>query len=90
MKYSFELTPGFKKDYKLVKKQNKDIDKLMSIISRLIEGEKLEKQYHDHKLTGKFKNYRECHIGPDWLLVYRIVEDKLVLVRTGSHSELFK
>ena len=90
MKYSLHFTAGFKKDYKLVKKQNKDIVKLENIISQLAEGEKLKKQYHNHKLTGKYKSYRECHIEPDWLLIYQIAEDKLVLVRTGSHSELFK
>jgi len=72
-----------------MKRQNKDISKLTNIISQLAEGEKLEEQ-HDHKLKGKYNDCCECHIEPDWLLVYRIEGDRLDLVRTGSHSELFR
>jgi len=90
VKYSLHFTAGFKKDYKLAKKQNKDIPKFQNIITQLAEGKKLDKQYRDHKLTGKYNNYRECHIEPDWLLIYKTDKDKIILVRTGSHSELFK
>ncbi len=90
MKYSLNITHSFKKDYKLVKKQNIDTGKLWEIIDRLTEGERLEQQYHDHKLTGKYRDCRECHIEPDWLLIYRVKGNDIVLVRTGSHSELFR
>lgn len=62
------------------------------MVERLANGETLEPKYRDHDLTGNYKGCRECHIAPDWLLVYEVVEDVLVLMlyRTGSHSELFR
>jgi len=90
LKYSINRTHSFKKDFKLIKRQNKDISKLTNIISRLAEGVKLEEQHHDHKLKGKYNDCYECHIEPDWLLVYRIEGDRLDLIRTGSHSDLFR
>lgn len=91
MKYQIKFTSQFKKDFKLVKKQNKNVEKLYSVIEKLAEGKKLEEKFRDHSLTGNYKGCRECHIEPDWLLIYEIVDDVLVLVlsRTGSHSELF-
>ena len=91
MKYPIKFTSQFKKDFKLVKKQNKNVEKLYSVIEKLAEGKKLEEKFRDHSLTGNYKGCRECHIEPDWLLIYEIVDDVLVLVlsRTGSHSELF-
>jgi mRNA interferase YafQ len=91
MKYQIKFTSQFKKDSKLVKKQNKNVEKLYSVIEKLAEGKKLEEKFRDHSLTGNYKGCRECHIEPDWLLIYEIVDDVLVLVlsRTGSHSELF-
>ena len=91
MKFQIKFTSQFKKDFKLVKKQNKNVEKLYSVIEKLAEGKKLEEKFRDHSLTGNYKGCRECHIEPDWLLIYEIVDDVLVLVlsRTGSHSELF-
>ena len=64
---------------------------LKSVVKKLADGEKLDEKHRDHALTGNWKNYRECHIQPDWLLVYRYEKDILILTlaRTGSHSELF-
>ena len=80
------------KDIKLAKKQGKDIDKLFYVIGVLANGETLDEKYRDHDLSGNFKGCRECHIEPDWLLIYEIDNNVLVLVlnRVGSHSELFK
>lgn len=92
MKYEVKFTTQFKKDLKLAKKQNKDIEKLFKVIELLANGEKLDFKYKDHDLSGNYKGTRECHIEPDWLLVYEYQNDVLVLMlyRLGSHSELFK
>ena len=91
MKYEVKFTSQFKKDLKLAKKQGKDSEKLFDVIERLACGEKLDSKYRDHDLTGNYKGCRECHIEPDWLLIYEVVDDILVLMlyRTGSHSNLF-
>lgn len=91
MKYSIEFTTRFKKDLKLAKKQNKNLDKMFEVIEILANGGKLDAKYQDHDLSGNFKGTRECHIEPDWLLIYEIKEDILVLMlsRTGTHSDLF-
>ena len=91
MKYEIKFTNQFKKDLKQSKKQGKDTEKLFAIIEKLAMGEHLEAKYRDHTLSGNYKGCRECHIEPDWLLIYEIVNSTLVLVlfRTGSHSELF-
>lgn len=85
------FTAKFKKDYKRIKKQGKDIAKLESTLETLVYGESLPEAMRDHSLGGMYRGHRECHIEPDWLLIYRIDEEGLVLVatRTGSHSELF-
>jgi len=80
----------FKRDYKKIKKQGKDINKLNNVIKIIIEGRKLDLKYRDHLLIGPFKSRRECHLEPDWLLIYRIEKDELILERTGSHTELFE
>ena len=92
MKYDIEFTGSFKKDIKRAKKQNKDLDKLFEVIEIIANGEKLEKKYKDHTLKGKYEGSRECHVEPDWLLIYEICDDVLVLMlyRVGSHSDLFK
>lgn len=92
MKYTIKFTTQFKRDLKLAKKQNKNIDKLFEIIEILADGNQLPAKYRDHELTGNYKYTRECHIEPDWLLIYEIREDILVLMlnRAGSHSELFQ
>ena len=92
MKYEIKYTGQFKKDLKLARKQGKDEEKLFEIIEQLAMGEELDPRYRDHALTGNYKGCRECHIEPDWLLIYEIFNDVLLLVlnRIGSHSELFK
>lgn len=92
MKYKIKYTRQFKKDLKLAKKQGKDIEKLFDIIEKLANDEILEEKYRDHLLSGNFKGTRECHIEPDFLLIYEKFEDILVLslVRIGLHSDLFK
>ncbi len=92
MKYVIRYTNQFKKDLKLSQKQGKDVDKLFAVVEKLANGEPLDDKYRDHTLTGDYKGCRECHIEPDWLLVYEIFDDMLVLLlnRVGSHSELFK
>lgn len=92
MKYDIQFTTQFKKDLKLAKKQNKDLDKLFSVIEVLARGETLLPQYRDHDLSGNYKGTRECHVEPDWLLIYEIQDNVLVLMlyRLGTHSELFK
>ena len=81
-----------KKEMKILKKQGKNIEKLYEIINILAYGEELDAKYRDHNLIGNYKGYRECHIEPDWLLIYKVMENILILTlsRTGSHSELFK
>ena len=84
-------TTQFKKDYKLALKRHLDVDLLDNIIRTLSRGEPLPEKNRDHALTGDWIGHRECHIQPDWLLIYRIEDDVLVLTltRTGSHSDLF-
>jgi len=92
MKYEIKFTAQFKKDLKLAKKQGKDVEKLFEVVEKLACGEKLDPKYKDHELTGNFRGCRECHIDPDWLLIYEVIGDVLVLMlyRLGSHSELFR
>jgi mRNA interferase YafQ len=80
----------FKKDVKRLKMRHKDFAKLKTIIQLLVAGEKLLPQHRDHKLKGLLKDCRECHIDPDWLLIYRIEGSELCLVRTGSNADLFE
>ena len=91
MKYDVQFTNQFKKDLKLAKKQHKNLDKLFEVINILADGGTLDIKYRDHDLTDKYKGARECHIEPDWLLVYEIQGDVLVLMlyRLGTPSELF-
>lgn len=90
MKRDIVWTTKFKKDYKLAIKRHMDIGLLDDIIRALSRGEKLPEKNKDHELTGDWVGHRECHIQPDWLLIYRIEDDVLVLTlaRTGSHSDL--
>ena len=84
-------TNQFKKDYKLAMKRRLEIDLLDDIIRKLAGGEQLSEKNKDHALTGTWIGHRECHSQPNWLLIYRIENDLLVLTlaRTGSHSDLF-
>ena len=89
MKYSIFRTSSFKKGFK--KLNTKEQDAVLSVISRLADGEMLEQKYRDHALIGNFVGCRECHVKPDLLLVYKITEDvlELALIEVGSHAELF-
>ena len=81
----------FKKDLKLAAKRGFDIKLLREVVIKLASREKLDEKYRDHLLSGGYRGFRECHIEPDWLLVYRVNEDELelFLFRTGTHSDLF-
>ena len=93
VKYKIKYTSDFKKNYKKIKKQGKDVEKLKYVIDRLANGLELEETYKNHILNDSkyYKNCGECHVEPGWLLVYKYMYDELilVLVATGSHSELF-
>lgn len=84
-------TTAFKKDYKLAMKRHMDIELLDNVIRTLSRGEPLPAKNKDHALTGDWAGHRECHVLPDWLLIYRVEDNVLVLTlaRTGSHSDLF-
>ncbi len=82
-------TTQFRKDFKKIKKQQKKLSKLTDVIEKLLSHQKLEQKYKDHPLGGKLNNHRDCHIEPDWILIYRVTDDLLILERTGSHSDLF-
>ncbi len=81
----------FKKDFKRIKKRGYDISRLEKIVELLANEVPLPEQFKDHNLSGNYNGFRECHIAPDWLLVYQVNDNELVLVlsRTGSHSDLF-
>ena len=88
---SLKTTTRFRKDYKRLKKQGKDMKLLQYVIDELLAERVLDKKYKDHALVGEYVGFRECHILPDWLLIYEINHGQLVLTltRTGSHSDLF-
>lgn len=93
-KYLVKWTSKFKKDYKLAQKRGRDIGLLKKVVHLIALGDQQQKlidEYDDHALTGNWKDHRELHLEPDWLLVYHIDEDVLVLslVRSGTHSDLF-
>lgn len=85
-----DRTSTFKKDYKRMMKRGKDNAKIKNIICTLAAQKTLDAQHHDHELTSNWKGWRECHIESDWLLIYQLSKDVLLLGRTGSHSDLFK
>ena len=91
MKYQIEMSSKFKKDYKQILKRGYNVDLLKEVIKLLSFDTTLPEKYKDHILKGNYQGYRECHITPDWLLIYKIEDDILVLAltRTGSHSDLF-
>ena len=90
--YEVRFTTAFKKSYKLMKKRGLDVSLLDDVVDKLRQGEQLDARYRDHGLTGNFTGFRECHIQPDWLLIYLIENDilTLTLVDTGAHSDIFK
>lgn len=89
-KYQIEQTSIFRKDLKKAKKRGLDLSLLDEVVTAIQNGETLPEKNKDHALTGNWIGHRECHIQPDWLLVYRILDDTLILslVRTGTHSDL--
>jgi len=91
MKYLIEKKKEFRKGLKRCRKRGKNIELLDNVIFQLANGLQLEPKYDDHKLHGKYSDHRECHIEPDWLLIYKIEDDKLILTltNTGTHSDLF-
>ena len=86
-----EFTNKMKRDVKLMKKRGKDISKLTTTLNLLASQRTMPEQYQDHQLTGDLKDFRECHIEPNWLLIYQILKNKLILSAsgTGTHSDLF-
>lgn len=93
-KYAIRTSNKFDKQLRKMAKQGKDISRIIDVINSLANGEKLNKKYYDHILIDNkyFSNCRECHIGPDWILIYKYSHNELVLylISTGSHSDLFK
>lgn len=89
--YNLRFTNKIQRNIKLMKKRGKDLDKLKVVLKLLQQGTELPAKYKDHALTGNYTGCRECHIEPDWLLVYEILNNELVilLLTTGSHSDLF-
>ena len=90
-KYKIKWTSRYKKDIKLAKKRNYNIEELEQVVFKLANGQPLEEKYCDHALEGNWKDHRELHIRPDWLLIYQIKNDILILElsRTGTHADLF-
>lgn len=91
MKYTLKPTTKFQKDLKRIQKRGYDISLLTEIIKKLANGEQLPEKNRDHNLSGEYSGCRECHITPDWLLIYEIDNGELILylTRTGTHSDLF-
>ena len=87
---NLELLGAFKKDLKLITKRAYDRDKLDAIVSMLRLDEALPNRARPHKLIGKWKGFWECHVGPDWLLIYNITDTTVILARTGTHADLFE
>ncbi|MBQ5441083.1 MAG: type II toxin-antitoxin system YafQ family toxin [Firmicutes bacterium] len=89
--YKIKYTTAFKKGYKRMKKRGADLTLLNNVISKLRQREKLDGKYKDHALEGTLSGFRECHIQPNWLLVYLIENDilTLTLINTGTHADLF-
>lgn len=90
-KYKIQATNRYKKGLKLMQRRGKNMELLKEAVFTLAKGNALPQKNHDHALTGTLSGYRECHIEPDWLLIYKITEEKLILslTQTGTHSDLF-
>lgn len=83
-------TTHFARDLKKMRKRGKDLDKLRGVVRQLAAGKQLDPHYRDHQLIGPWQPSRDCHIEPDWILIYTADEETLRLERTGTHSDLFK
>ncbi len=90
--YTVKPTARFSKDLKRIEKRGYRIELMTAIIKKLAIGETLDESYHDHPLKGEYEGCRECHLTPDWLLIYEIADNQLILylTRTGTHSDLFR
>ncbi len=89
MKAIFQ-TSQFKKDFKRTKKRGKDLNKLKEVVSAIANSEALQERHRDHALSGNWSGSRDCHIEPDWILIYRVDGEFLFLERTGGHIDLFR
>ena len=87
----FKTTKQFEGDYRLMVRRGKDIQKLKTIMRQLVNQQTLERKYHDHALRGNLRDHRDCHIEPDWILMYRIDRElqEITFVRSGTHADLF-
>ncbi len=92
MTFGIKTTNKYEKDLKLAMRRGLPVEELLDVVRRIANNEVLPPSLHDHKLTGEYRGHRECHINPDWLLIYRkdTVLRLVTLVRTGTHSDLFK
>ena len=90
--YLVKFTSAYKKSYKLMRKRGFDVSLLDEVVETLMQGATLDSRYRDHRLSGRFQGFRECHVKPDWLLVYLIEDDILTLslIDTGSHADIFR
>jgi len=88
--YEIVRTSQFKRDIKRAIRRNEGTDKLKTLLALLVEGTPLPEKYQDHPLKGDYRDCRDCHIEPDWLLIYRIRGNELHLIRTGTHADLFR
>ena len=82
-------TSQFKKDVERMKRRGKDLSRLKEVLGKIISGQQLEAKYRDHVLVGQYQGTRECHIESDWLLIYELAQNEVVLIRTGTHADLF-
>ena len=90
MRLNIRRTNQFKKDAKRMLKRGKDIEELLFVINELVEQRELNPKQKNHALIGQYTNKRDCHIEPDWILIYAVEDTDLVLYRTGTHSDLFR
>ena len=90
--YSIQMSTAFRRDVRRSKRQNKDMKRFQEVIHLLASGEQLSERWKDHQLGGEWRGFRECHLDPDWLLIYRVnrSESMIELVRMGSHADLFE
>ena len=90
MRFRIRRSTQFKRDVKRAIKRGKDIELLLSVVQELAEGRPLATHFQDHPLKGEYKDKRNCHLDPDWILIYALLDNELVLYRTGSHADLFR
>ena len=89
MAFTIRQATKFRRDVKRLRRQGVDLAQLQAVIVSLTAEEPLDEWYRDHALVGNWRGFRECHLQPDWLLIYRVENNELQLARTGSHAELF-